>query len=449
MSSILRRRLFEYSLRLYGVEFIKDYAEAVHNQYLEADALAELQAARLDAVINRAASGNDTYRRLVKNKAGVDFETQEAFSLCDFPVVTKDDLVQIASGVKLKHTFLGPVVKRTSGSSGRPLCLFKQRSGLSRELASTWRSYGWYGIAPGDKHVRIWGRPFDLRKRLIGRAKDFMLSSKRISAFDVTRESLVRRLHAIERYQPKFVYGYVSALAELASLALERGQTSWLGLSVVITTAEPLDLRSRNVIESAFGVPCRDEYGCSEVGSIAHECHEGNLHIMADNLVAEVLASSGVISETGYGELLITDLSNLLTPVVRYKVGDYCFLHPGETCSCGIKFPVIAGILGRVEDAVIMPDGTKHHPAKICYLVDKADEKFGIIRKYQVKQVCPTEFVISIVAGDAAKLGVFKAELERVFSNQLQPGLTIDLKVVSDIERDPSGKYRLVCGIGS
>jgi phenylacetate-CoA ligase len=436
------------ALATQGLDFRSDLQAAIRNQTLGPEALSEVQRTKFRRVWQNAAHTNAVYIDFVQRASGIDVGSQVPSDPTDMPPLDKNELARIAAETPPRVSFRRPILKRTSGSSGRPLTLWKQRSGLSQELAATWSSYGWYGVYPGDRHVKIWGRPLDWRKRTLNTVTGFIMNSRRVSAFDVTPRALDIRLSILEDFRPTFVYGYASALRSLAHHAMENGTILAPSIRAVISTAEPLDERSRSSITSGFSAPCFDEYGSSEVGSIAHECTFGRFHIMADNLLAEVLVEDGTVKREGFGELLVTDLTNELTPVIRYRVGDYCELNIAAECPCGLTYPAISNILGRVEDEVVLPDGRRQHPAMMCYLVDKADTAFGVIEQYQVVQRSINEFEIRIVSTKDFSLSAFQNAAQAVFKDSLRAEVDVKVIQVASIEREPSGKFRIVVGLG-
>lgn len=448
MANRFRTSMFQLALRAQGINFKAAFEAAVRNQDKGPADLYVLQQQRFDDILRSAAADNAAYQQFLHAHETLELRSEGVRSLSSLPLLNKDELARIAAAVPSRSGIPPPIVKRTSGSSGRPLALFKQRSGLAMELAATWRSYGWYGINPGDRHVRIWGRPLNWRKRAFNVIKGTALNSIQISAFDVTAAELRTRLQQIRASKPSFLYGYASALRELAEFAIAENIVAPESLRAVVSTAEPLDDDTRRTIETAFATMCRDEYGCSEVGSIAHECNAGQMHIMADNLIAEVMQDDGTISRTGFGELLVTDLTNELTPVIRYQVGDFCELSAAHDCDCGVHFPVIRNILGRIEDTIVMPDGTRHHPAKLCYLVDKIDEPFHVVKQFQVIQKAPAQFELRIVPDGRFPIPEFEARARSIFRNELDPDTAISVREVSSIAREKSGKFKIVVALG-
>ncbi len=117
-------------------------------------------------------------------------------------------------------------------------------------------------------------------------------------------------------------------------------------LRALFVGGEPLSPARRQRISGIWGVPVIDEYGCSELGSLAGRCEADRLHLWADRVKGEVLdQATGQIRRDGEGELVLTPLHLRAMPLVRYNVEDLVRLSY-EDCACGWKLPIIE-VLGR------------------------------------------------------------------------------------------------------
>ena len=225
--------------------------------------------------------------------------------------------------------------------------------------------------------------PLSKKSQYLSRVVDFVSNRSRLSAFHINEASLEGYYKKLIKLKPVYLYGYVSMITAFASY-LDRHKLDRLhGLKTIITTSEVLDSGSRGMIERVFGVKVFNEYGCGEVGSIAHECEHGNMHIMAENVIIEIDASAD--NEGGCGEIIVTDLHNFAMPLIRYRIGDYATLSY-EVCQCGRGLPVIKQVHGRAYDVVIDPDGNKYHPEMLMYIFEELKSNAAGIRQFQVTQ---------------------------------------------------------------
>jgi phenylacetate-CoA ligase len=146
----------------------------------------------------------------------------------------------------------------------------------------------------------------------------------------------------------------------LAQYAKEQG-VRLEGVRCLIVAGEPGGSipATRARIEEAWHARVFDHSGMTEVGPMAIECsaNPGGLHILEDDYFAEVIdlpSPSGreAGGEGNYGELVVTNLGRLGSPLIRYRTGDLVRVDP-QPCPCGHKGMRLAGgILGRTDDMI-------------------------------------------------------------------------------------------------
>jgi phenylacetate-CoA ligase len=117
-------------------------------------------------------------------------------------------------------------------------------------------------------------------------------------------------------------------------------------LRALFVGGEPLSVARRRRISEIWGVPVVDEYGCSEIGSLAGRCPADSFHLWADRVKPEIYdEASGTLKSSGVGELVLTPLYLEAMPMVRYNVHDRVELSY-EDCDCGWKLPIVT-VLSR------------------------------------------------------------------------------------------------------
>lgn len=352
------------------------------------------------------------------------------------PFVTKADL--IASAEEMSVMRFGVGEKTTGGSTGEPVKVRKNAGALARERAATWRAYEWAGVYPGDPQARFWGVPHGRSGRLKARLIDLVANRRRLSAFDVRDETLLKYYQQLHSFKAAYLYGYVSVIDVFADFLLQHELPPPRSLRSIITTSEVLTQGVKDKIQSVFNAKVFNEYGCGEVGSIAHECEEGSMHVMADNLYLEV--DGGHSS----GELVVTDFFNMAMPLIRYRLGDFATFSSAR-CPCGRALPVLEGVHGRAYDLIQTASGKKIHPEAVIYIFEDLQSRFKMFSQFQVVQSGLKEFQVKIVPAEGWN-DESKSRLLIALKNNIGQEMEFNLSLCNEIDREKSGKMRLVKG---
>jgi phenylacetate-CoA ligase len=102
-----------------------------------------------------------------------------------------------------------------------------------------------------------------------------------------------------------------------------------------------------------------DHHGMTEVGPVSFECPEcpGTIHVIEMSYLAEILdPDTGEPASRGKtGELVLTTLGRLGSPLLRYRTGDLVRAAVEDVCVCGRhELALEGGILGRADDMVVV-----------------------------------------------------------------------------------------------
>jgi phenylacetate-CoA ligase len=99
-----------------------------------------------------------------------------------------------------------------------------------------------------------------------------------------------------------------------------------------------------------------DHHGMTETGPVSYGCPErpGVLHVIESSYIAEVID----------GELILTNLGRIGSPLIRYRTGDLVRAVRGQ-CVCGTSDVALeGGILGRTDDMVVVR-GVNIYPSAV------------------------------------------------------------------------------------
>ncbi len=411
------------------------------SQWLPPAALAELQDRRLRALLAHVARRNPYYGRFWAEHGADPAAVATIADLAKLPVVTKERIQNdwqqmISTGFHERDIRLD----RTGGSSGKPLRFALDRRRHFSRTASAYRHDRWAGWQFGRRTAYIWGHPqafahkHNWRARLRCRLFDPHIV---LDSSSLTPESMLDFQRALNAFRPEVIIGYANSVYVLARFLLSRGEVELPRLAGIITSAEILGAERRQVIEQCFGCRVFDRYGSRETGIIGSECeaHAG-LHLCAEHLVVEVERGGRPALPGETGRLLITDLSNLGMPMIRYRIEDMGVAMAGA-CSCGRGLPSLGMAAGRETDFLVTPEGRLVSGAALTiYLIAQAP---GVLQA-QLVQDRPAAVTLRIVAGD-----LYGPETEAFFARQipefLGPRMQWQVELVDGIAPLPSGKH--------
>jgi phenylacetate-CoA ligase len=117
---------------------------------------------------------------------------------------------------------------------------------------------------------------------------------------------------------------------------------------------------TRSRIERLWpGATVFDHHGMTEVGPVTYQCPAcaGTLHVLESAYLAEVIDphTSAAAAPGQPGELVLTTLDRLGSPLVRYRTGDLVKTQLRSPCACGRhELALQGGILGRTDDMVVV-----------------------------------------------------------------------------------------------
>lgn len=417
-----------------SIGLVYHLVKLLKNQWLTKQELEQLQQRKLQRIIKHAYERVSYYRKLF-NSVGIKPEDIRSKEDLRYMPITSRTRIQslptkeiIAQGVRLcdcHHI-------KTSGSTGIPLEVIKTEKEYQLSNLVMMRSFLANGYRLIDKQVVVVS-PRDAYRywfQYLG-----LLRQNWISAFD-NPDSQIRQLR---QARPGFIWGFPSSLRGIAE-EMTKKHIEDISLRGLATGGELLDLRTRQIIQSAFRLKIVDLYSCHECGNIAWECdrHEG-YHINIDSLVVEI-ANNGKSARPGErGEVLITSLDSYAMPLIRYRIKDTGV--GGESlCSCGRGLPLLRRIEGRTDDQVVLSNDTIVSPFELLHSLKVIS---GILQ-FRVIQKKIDQFVLQLKIEQNFTKGTVirkaRTEMARILGHQSD----IEIQIVDEIPRDPSGKVRSV-----
>lgn len=397
------------------------------------------QLERLKKLLLHAAGCSPYYDRILRES---DVSVEDVHSLKDLeaiPVLTKDCIrdnqdALFATGLGKENL----VRMKTSGSTGVSLELYMDEGSQQWKRACALRHNEWSGWRFGERCGAIWGNPeytLNWRTRLRNILLDRMFF---LDTLKMDKAAMLKFHEEMVLYKPTLVFGHAHSLYLFAQFLLQEGLAcpSPKGL---ISTAMVLHDFEREVIEKAFKAKVFNRYGCEEVSLIASECHahEG-LHVNMDTLIVEIVRPDGTNAAPGEpGAVVVTDLTNYAMPVIRYKVGDVA-TKKDAPCSCGMNYPLLESLNGRIADYVRTPSGKFISGIS---LTENFAMKLPGIRQLQIVQDKLDHFIYRVVKGEAWSEQTAN-EIGRLTDERFDGEIRHEIEFVESIQSEASGKYR-------
>jgi phenylacetate-CoA ligase len=327
-----------------------------HSQWLSYARIGQLQSRQLELLLRHAATTVPYYRKRWGS-------TASAQDFADLPLLIGRDLQDNFAELKSKaippeH---GTVVEvRSSGSTGSPKRVLKTQLSQLFWHALTLREHLWHRRDLSGKLAAI-RRGASGKQSSWGTATEGALVTGAAVGLGVEKQHVEAQVAWLQREDPSYLLTYPSLLGELARTCLSGG-IRLPSLLEARTISEIVTPELRRLCREAWHVPVVDMYSTEEAGFIAAQCpdHE-HYHVQAETVLVEILDEHGRPCAPGeVGRVVVTDLHNFATPLIRYDIGD--FAEVGAPCSCGRGLPVLTRIVGRTRNLLVTADGKRYYP---------------------------------------------------------------------------------------
>lgn len=431
--------------RLVGRDTFAMLEELECSQWLERRQLEALQMRRLNRLLSVALTHSPWHAERLEGSGLADAVRAGAVSTVDLrrlPTMAKADVRENGARILWGDVPGGAFPYNTGGSSGEPLQFHFGRGRQASDAAGRMRARAWWGVQIGDPEVYLWGAPVELsRTDHIKTLRDRAINQIVLNAFEMSPSTMDDYLEAIQARQPACLYGYASSLSLLAAHSEARRFRFRLPrLRVICTTGEPLYPYQRELIGRVFGAPVANEFGSRDIGFTAHETPAGQVLLLSENILLEVLGPDGEpVEPDELGEAVMTGLVSDAQPFIRYRTGDMVRLST-EGCRQGRGLHVIKEVAGRQTDFVFRPDGTIMHALAVIYVLRAVP---GINQFKCIQHAVDFMEVLVLPERDRWSVDSEAAVLARL-RQRLGPEMRIVIQLVDNIPLEASGKHRYV-----
>jgi phenylacetate-CoA ligase len=406
-------------------------AELDRSERMSADELAHHQRRQLAEVLAHAAASVPHYRGR--------FDPRD---LATVPILTRAALVAAGDGL-LSQAYPAshglPHEVATSRTTGAPVRVRGTDVIGALWQAITVRDHRWHrrdlhASLAAIRHTRAGAAapPDGLRTRGWGAATAALAPDAPMALLSLA-STTAEQVAWLRRVAPAYVMTYPSALHAI----LDQLATAGLTLPTVRevrTVGERLAPATRGLCRDVLDVPIVDTYSAQEVGYVALQCPEHeHYHVQAERLVVEILRDDGTPCARGEtGRVVITDLHNFATPLLRYEIGDHA--EVGGPCPCGRGLPVLTRIVGRARNMLVYPDGRTVWP--VFTIACREASPYHEIQLVQPRVDLLRLRVVPDGARGPVDGAALAAALRRVFDHAFE----VEIELVEAIARTPAGK---------
>ncbi|MCZ6482604.1 MAG: phenylacetate--CoA ligase family protein [Alphaproteobacteria bacterium] len=427
---------------------IPNYAGAVvlalqyqweQTQWWPHETLLKHQFRQIELLLAHAARTVPFYRERLKILTGTKRGDLTLDLFRRIPLLTRTDIQEAGDALITRRLPKGhgkPFDLSTSGSTGSPITvkgtgitgLFLNALNLRYHI---WHDRDFSGKTAAITRLTSSKAPKKPTAWVAGYASGPMVT------FDVTRP-VTEQLAWLKEVNPDYLLTYPSNLLCLVQRCGETGDRV-PRLREVATMGEILEPAVRAACERVWRVRVVDAYSAQEVGIIATQCPENpHYHVQSESVLVEVLDGDGEPCAPGQiGRLVITDMHNFATPLIRYEIGDYA--EPGGPCSCGRTLPVLTRILGRTRNMLTLPSGDRMWPVYSEALCEALPQ----LRQAQLVQRTLDEIEVRLVV--ASRLTPQEEDRARAaLGKALSDAFAYRFVYVDEIPRSPAGKFEEV-----
>lgn len=359
-------------------------------------------------------------------------------NLSMLPILEKGELRDHLDSIRSRaYPTTQCVVAFTGGSTLAPTKFFRDRRCQRLREANRW----WYYLKMNRRleqhYAVVWGALQDLDMRMSIRAKlrSFLTMSPIVlPGNQITAVNVERFLARCIRERAAYLNGYSQAIYEVARVASECGHALPRFDSISVT-AEPITPAQTALIRQVFDCPVYNVYGTRECGLIAAEvAGSSGMIVNPLNVFVEIVDQRGFPAPPGEsGSVLVTDLLNYATPLIRYRIGDIgCWDDDGRHA----LFRQLRIIEGRETD--VLQIGNRRISGATLTLISAPG-----VRAIQFVQSVPDHVTVNYVPDTDFNSESTNALNGRVLE-VLGPHATITLNKIPAIECTSSGKYRYV-----
>lgn len=418
----------------YGKEYWRYRAYFKRFDDLSLSKKERIQQKKLQKLLKYAVNKSSYYKELYK---GIDIDSiKTKEDLKRLPIVDKEMLRDNIDKV-MTISARGAVIQHTGGTTGKSLVVrmtkndmqqrmamldnFKARVGFEN-LKMKRATFNGKHIVPPNQDRKIFWRYNAACRQMI------------YSSFHLTEENMGAYVKSLNKFKPDALDGFFTSMCELAGYIERKGIALEFQPIAIFPTSETLTPIGRELLERVFNCKVYNQYASSEGAPFVTECINQKLHMELASGVFEHISDND-------SEILVTSFTTYGTPLIRYRIGDRMTFAHAQNCSCGLCAPIVEEIQGRRQDFLYTPQGAKINAGNVANLLKNIPN--AVIRA-QFVQERVDEIMVLLEVEDGKYTKEHEALLRDEFLHKFGKDMNVIIKVVDEIPREVSGKYRMI-----
>src|SRR5580658_242667 len=247
----------------------------------------------------------------------------------------------------------------------------------------------------------------------------------------------------IEQLRTDIVYSYGSYLEEFSRYL--RNQRHSAGMPKLwVYGADTVTDSWREIVQREMGCRVIANYTSTECGRIGFECEQQQgYHLNIDFCPVRIVRDDGSGCADGeIGHVVVSNLLNRATVLLNYLQGDLAEFT-SQMCPCGRTLPRLIRLHGRVSSVVEMADGQRL-PSTV--LIGHLANQLQIALQFQIQSISRGRILFRVSIPEGTDQSTFQRALLSRFSSVYGERAKAEVQFVSNIPRQPSGKFEIVAG---
>lgn len=290
--------------------------------------------------------------------------------LGDYPILTKKDICTNPDAfLNKRYSRENLLLKKTSGSTGIPLNVYKSQNDLFTQLKILWKfRKAEFNISPTSKYIVFYLSRYSF-KNINQRFNYVNENTLAINIVNISAKEFLNLSKIIGNFQPDFIMGTPTSVCDLIYAYNKYNCFPPSSIKYVELMSEYLFSSQYDMIKEVLRCPISNHYGCTEVLGIAQQKNGSkDLTIFDEN----------VFLENFEDKLLVTGLNSIAMPFVRYDIGDLGIINQKKK-SIELK-------AGRSNDLIFLDKINREHSATLCKIIDGINSRVNQITRFKFYQ---------------------------------------------------------------